>query len=696
MSAKLCLNMIVKNEALIIEKCLASVAPWITRYEIVDTGSTDATIQIIRDYFEKLSIPGAIHHIPFKNFSQARNGALHAARASASDFDYILLCDADMELIVSDKDWLSKITLSPLGSRPAFYIRQTGGEMSYDNTRLVHKEHKAARYVGPTHEVLSGINAAAIRRVEGVRYLDHQNGSSRSEKYERDIRLLTEALEADPTDARSMFYLGQSHRELGHWDEAFKYYQQRVDAGGWEEEAWYAQYQIGRCYLASSNEAKGIEALIKAYNRRPTRVEPLYALANHFRLKSGHEQAALLFLNQAKRNLEESKPPQDLLFVEDWQYARGIREESSILGFYALDAETKEEGREDCFSLSVDPSVPYASRVLARSNSRFYAEALSEHMNVAWQQIGEPTPIGGETYYPMNPCIAHDQHGNLVCNVRYVNYVIQPNGSYKYEGAVRTQNKLYHMCMTPPQPCPFWIDNLDDARSGNSIVGYEDMRLFAWQGKLWALATVLDRNPLGHAQMMLLGLNSETHEIESGRLIHSPRNNEREKNWVPVIDDTLLHSDNGLDVLYTADPNMLLTIPSNSDGTARIYQSKERGTLALDHLRGSSQAIPFIGKGERPGFLYVSHEVVCESPRTYLHRFVWLCERTESGALKDLTPEVVSAPFFFKQLGIEFCCGIAEEHDKGIMHLSFGIRDHEAWIATVTSYHVYMMLWPGV
>src|SRR5687768_7620395 len=96
---KVCLNMIVKNEMAIIERCLEAVAPHIDCYVICDTGSTDRTEETIERFFRNIGVPGIIIRTTFCNFEQARNEALDAARASQLEFDYILLCDADMELV---------------------------------------------------------------------------------------------------------------------------------------------------------------------------------------------------------------------------------------------------------------------------------------------------------------------------------------------------------------------------------------------------------------------------------------------------------------------------------------------------------------------------------------------------------------------------------------------------------------------
>ena len=54
----LCLVMIVKDEEDTIKRCLTAVAPFIKYWVIVDTGSTDKTIDIINETMKELNIPG--------------------------------------------------------------------------------------------------------------------------------------------------------------------------------------------------------------------------------------------------------------------------------------------------------------------------------------------------------------------------------------------------------------------------------------------------------------------------------------------------------------------------------------------------------------------------------------------------------------------------------------------------------------
>ena len=70
----LSLVMIVKNEADTIQKVLESTIKTIDRYTILDTGSTDNTIDIIRSTFK--DVPGNIYTEPFVDFSTSRNRAI--------------------------------------------------------------------------------------------------------------------------------------------------------------------------------------------------------------------------------------------------------------------------------------------------------------------------------------------------------------------------------------------------------------------------------------------------------------------------------------------------------------------------------------------------------------------------------------------------------------------------------------------
>jgi glycosyltransferase involved in cell wall biosynthesis len=69
----LTLCMIVKDESHIIKECLESVSKIIDRYDITDTGSTDGTQDLIREFFEEKGIPGEVHQSDWNSLGGEHN-----------------------------------------------------------------------------------------------------------------------------------------------------------------------------------------------------------------------------------------------------------------------------------------------------------------------------------------------------------------------------------------------------------------------------------------------------------------------------------------------------------------------------------------------------------------------------------------------------------------------------------------------
>ncbi|WP_286135212.1 glycosyltransferase, partial [Mycobacterium sp. UM_Kg1] len=97
----ICLNMIVRDEAHVIEEVLSATAPYISAWVIVDTGSQDGTQQVIREHMAALGIPGELYERPWRNFGHNRTEALTLAQGRC---DYILVIDAD-DTIVGTPDF---------------------------------------------------------------------------------------------------------------------------------------------------------------------------------------------------------------------------------------------------------------------------------------------------------------------------------------------------------------------------------------------------------------------------------------------------------------------------------------------------------------------------------------------------------------------------------------------------------------
>lgn len=287
---RLLLNMIVKNEAAIIERCLKSVMPIICGAVIADTGSTDDTEQIISRLFHVAGKPVEIVHTTFENFSQARNFALRAARASSIPYDYIFFADADHQLTVRHP--LPQLTAE------AYALLQRTPTVEYYNVRLLHRSLRC-EYIGATHECIRPDNGSPVA-LGNMWFDDAEDGANRVDKYVRDIRLLTEELRGEPLNSRAAFYLLQSLQGAGMIQRAFDMTTIFLQMeGSLPEERYWATYERGHyAELLDLPLPETVAYYQAAYELRPHRAEPLARIAQLYR-KAGSPHTALLYARQA-------------------------------------------------------------------------------------------------------------------------------------------------------------------------------------------------------------------------------------------------------------------------------------------------------------------------------------------------------------------------------------------------------------
>lgn len=318
--AKVCLNMIVKNESKVIERCLESVKPLIDYWIIVDTGSTDGTQEIIKKYMK--DIPGELHERPWINFAHNRNEALNLAKDKA---DYLLFIDAD------DKFEISPGYVRPKLDKDGYFIKINYSGSTYDRIQLIRTDLDW-HWGGVVHEALVSNHAHSLGKLEDVTMLIIGGGdrSCDPKKFEKDAKILEKALKEDPTNARNVFYLAQSYKDAGKLKKAIEVYEKRVAMGGWDQEVFWSLYQIGIIQETLQMPEDVInKSYTKAYNFRPCRAEPLFRLSSYYRRKENYLMGYLFA--QYALNI---KQPDDPLFVENWIYEHGILLEHSICAYW--------------------------------------------------------------------------------------------------------------------------------------------------------------------------------------------------------------------------------------------------------------------------------------------------------------------------------------------------------------------------
>ena len=319
--ATVCLNMIVRDEAPVIARCLESVRPLIDHWVIVDTGSEDGTRDIVRASLE--GVPGELHERAWRNFGHNRSEAVALAEGRA---DYLLTIDADETLERAEGFGWRNLAAD------AYLIEKRRGPRRYWVSNLL-RSGLGWRWVGAVHEYPESARAGPAERLAGVAIVSPREGARSRDPllYRRDALMLEQALLEDPDNARDVFYLAQSYRDADDPELAIRHYRRRAAMGGWHEEVFVSLHQIARLKtLRGDPWPECLDAYLAALSHTPGRAEPLYEIGLRY-ARERDWPCAWLFLERA------AATPRDeslILFLDDEVYAWRARLEASVAAYH--------------------------------------------------------------------------------------------------------------------------------------------------------------------------------------------------------------------------------------------------------------------------------------------------------------------------------------------------------------------------
>jgi glycosyltransferase involved in cell wall biosynthesis len=365
-----CLNMIVKDEAPVIRRCLESVRPLIDTWVILDTGSTDGTQDVIRDVYSDL--PGELHERPWKGFDGSRTEAIELARAGA---DYLLFMDADDVMEVGSGFRMPELTLD------AYRVAVHEGPSIHSRRALV-STRPPWRYVGVLHEYLDCGSGTTSGTLEGINILivgggARGRGVGLREKYLRDAETLQQGLIKEPGNARYVFYLAQSLSNAGELEKALEAYDRRVTMDGWAEEGFVAHLSAARLAEALERpQAEVMDRYLRAHESRPSRAEALGDLARLCRVNGGRWPLAYMFARQAAR----IPYPSDHMRVESSWYDWRALDELAVSAYWVGE---HEEAKSCCERLLNGGKLPAEHR-----------ERLTQNLEFAQRELGSKEPVG--------------------------------------------------------------------------------------------------------------------------------------------------------------------------------------------------------------------------------------------------------------------------------------------------------------
>ena len=334
----MCFATMCKNEEHCIQNTLESVYKHIDYWVVCDTGSTDRTCEIVKNFFEEKGIPGELHVDEWVGFDHNKSLMMERAKDKT---DYVLHLDAD-DLLINGLDFGK----NDIGD-DAYFMNVTRGTLKWMaliifNNRLTwkfcgvaHTTIKCKEKESFTTKDISNRNSYVSGEGIGSRAFDPKKFLYDAEKLKKQF---FDTLLSDPDDlnSRSAFYTGQSYQDYGMLEEAIKWYRlyTKLDVT-WFEEIFECNMRIAYCMMKLNYKLSDIESQMSlAINIEPDRAEPYYFMGKHCN-EIGEYEKAYNYLRAAKSRDYKSVKEKYRLFIQETMYGIYNNDELSVACFWS-------------------------------------------------------------------------------------------------------------------------------------------------------------------------------------------------------------------------------------------------------------------------------------------------------------------------------------------------------------------------
>ncbi len=285
----LSLCMIVKDEEKFLPICLESVKDHVDEIIVVDTGSTDRTVEIATKYNAK------IYHHPWENsFSKARNYSLSYATC-----DWIMWIDADEEVderdacklkdVIRDDD--VDVIYMPMFNRPI-----GGKAVSVFSAEKIFRNHIGIHFEGIVHNNLKYSGLSKSVNIKLYHYGYNQGEEQMERKFKRTSTLLKKQIKDGPENPIPHHYLAISYLDRKRNDECIKEALEAIRL--FESENSTSQFRLLSYYTAcvafyrKQDLDNAEEYALKAINFYPDYLDAHCILTSIYFLRKEYEKCA--------------------------------------------------------------------------------------------------------------------------------------------------------------------------------------------------------------------------------------------------------------------------------------------------------------------------------------------------------------------------------------------------------------------
>jgi FkbM family methyltransferase len=285
------LCVMVKNGGDLFEKMLLENLHLIDRWTILDTGSTDNTIEIINRVLENKK--GRLFQEPFINFRDSRNRCLDLAGKTCK---FNLMLD-DTYIVKEDlRTFLEVVRGDQFADSFSMIIKSD--DMEYCSNRIT-KSANELRYIYKIHEVITNENNTnvivpitnAFVYDERAEYMEKRT----MDRKQYDLKLLFEEIEENPDDPRNYYYVAQTYNCINEHEKAAEYFLKRAfhKNVGFLQEKVDSLFEAARCYNFKLNRPwNEVERLYQlCYEWEPERPDAVYFIGINYYLQNNYDKA---------------------------------------------------------------------------------------------------------------------------------------------------------------------------------------------------------------------------------------------------------------------------------------------------------------------------------------------------------------------------------------------------------------------